>query len=57
MHSATFESIKNDTRGICDLKDRYYLVENSDDKDIDVYRYIMAKEGKEAGNYYNNLTI
>ena len=60
LHSATFELIKNDVRGIDNLKDRYYLVENSDkpdDKDIDVYHYIMAKEGTEAGNYYNNLTI
>ena len=59
-HSATFKLIKNDVRGFDEFKDRYYLVENSDkpdDKDIDVYHYIMAKEGTEAGNYYNNLTI
>ena len=60
LHSATFNLIKNDIVGLDPIKDRNYLVEKSvkqDDKDIEVYHYIMAKEGTEAGNYYNEITI
>ena len=60
LHSATFNLIKNDIVGLDPIKDRNYLVEKSvkqDDKDIEVYHYVMAKEGTEAGNYYNEITI
>ena len=60
LHSATFNLIKNDIVGLDRIKDRNYLVEKSvkqDDKDIEVYHYVMAKEGTEAGNYYNEITI
>ena len=44
--------------GIEKYKDRYYYVEQFEEReDCVVFHYIMAKEGTEAGNYYNNLTI
>ena len=56
--SATFELIKKDVIGIDEYNDRYYFVEKSENQeDINVYHYIMAKEGTEAGDYYNNLTM
>ena len=38
---------------------RSFYVEKKNDKNenITVFHYIMAKEGTEAGNYYNNLTL
>ena len=60
LHSATFNLKKKKILGFDGVKDRNYLVEKSvkqDDKDIEVYHYVMAKEGTEAGNYYNEITI
>ena len=60
LNSATFNLIEKEVLGIEGVKDRNYLVEKSDkpdDKEIEVYHYIMAKEGTEAGDYYNELTI
>ena len=56
--SATFELSERDVIGIEKFKGRKYHFENSDDsEDIQVFHYIMAKEGTEAGDYYNNLTM
>ena len=60
LNSATFNLIEKEVLGIEGVNDRNYLVEKSDkpdDKEIEVYHYIMAKEGTEAGDYYNELTI
>jgi len=53
--SATFKLESRKVVGIKKFKDREYLYEKFDD--IDVFHYIMAKEGTEAGDYYNKLTI
>ena len=56
--SATFKLLNKKVFGIQQYKDRTYFVEKSDEQeDIEVFHYIMAKEGTEAGNYYNDLTI
>ena len=40
------------------FKEREYLFEISEEsKDLQVYHYIMAKEGTEAGDYYNPFTL
>ena len=58
FRSATFKLIKQKVFGIPEFKDRTFFVEKSDDQgDIEVFHYIMAKEGTEAGNYHNKLTI
>jgi hypothetical protein len=56
--SATFKLINQKVFGIPEFKDRTFFVEKSNDQeDIEVFHYIMAKEGTEAGDYYNKLTI
>jgi hypothetical protein len=54
--SATFnlEEMKAVGKG-----NRVFYVEKKNDKNenITVFHYIMAKEGTEAGDYYNNLTL
>ena len=56
--SATFELEKIDVIGIKEYENRNYFIEKSNDQeDIEVFHYIMAKEGTEAGDYYNNLTM
>ena len=56
--SATFKLLNKKVFGIQKYKDRTYYIEKLDEQeDIEVFHYIMAKEGTEAGNYYNDLTI
>ena len=56
--SATFELFERDVVGMPEFPNRKFLFENSDElDDIQVYHYIMAKEGTEAGKYYNTLTL
>ena len=56
--SATFKLLTKKVFGIPNYKDRTYYVEKlNEQEDIEVFHYIMAKDGTEAGNYYNNLTI
>ena len=60
FNSATFKLKSFIVTGTELYNGREYLVEekNKDNsEDIDVFHYIMAKDGTEAGNYYNNLTI
>jgi hypothetical protein len=33
-----------------------YFIENNVDKDMEIYHLIVAQEGSEAGNYYNDFT-
>ena len=53
--SASFNLESRKVIGIKKYKDREYFYEKFDD--IDIFHFIMAKEGTEAGNYYNDLTI
>ena len=56
--SATFKLKEQEVFGINKYNDRIYYVEQSDEnEDIEIYHYIMAKEGTEAGEYYNDLTM
>ena len=55
--SATFNLIEKKVVGMQEYNDRNYFVEESNQGDIKVVHYIMAKQGTEAGNYYNNLTL
>jgi len=56
--SATFELSEKNVIGIPKFQKRKYFFENSDESDdIQIYHYIMAKEGTEAGDYYNPLTL
>ena len=56
--SATFELKKQQVIGIKKYENRHYFVEKPENAlDIDVYHYIMAKEGTEAGDYYNDLAM
>ena len=55
--SAIFTLIEKKVVGIQEYPDRNYYVEESNQGDIKVLHYIMAKQGTEAGNYYNNLTL
>ena len=56
--SATFKLIEQNVIGLKNFDDRNYFVENSDEsEEMQVFHYIMAKEGTEAGNYYNDLTM
>ncbi len=56
--SGTFTLIEKQVRGIQNYTDRiYYIEEKKNEKEIEVLHYLMAKEGTEAGNYYNNLTL
>ena len=59
LKSATFKIIKKKVLGINDYTDRFYYVEKFDNKNnnIEVFHYLMAKEGTEAGDYYNELTM
>ena len=62
-NSATFKLEPRDYHGKDKtFKGREYLFDISDEKikdlqDIQVYHYIMAKEGTEAGDYYNPFTL
>ena len=62
-NSATFKLEQSDYLGDKEIfKERKYLCEIPDEKekdlkDIQVYHYIMAKEGTEAGDYYNPFTL
>ena len=56
--SATFDLSERDVIGIDKYRGRKYFFENSDDsEEIQVFHYVMAKEGTEAGDYYNYLTM
>lgn len=56
--SATFKLLTKKVFGIPNYKDRTYYVEKlNEQEDIEVFHYIMAKDGTEAGKFYNNLTI
>ena len=55
--SATFNLIENKIIGIKKYEDRTFFEEESNQGDIKVFHYIMAKQGTEAGDYYNNLTL
>ena len=55
--SATFTLIEKEVVGIKKYQDRNYFVEKSNQGDIIVVHYIMAKQGTEAGDYYNDLTL
>ena len=58
LRSATFNLERRQAYGIEGYEDRYYYVEKHTDKnDFEVFHYIMAKEGQEAGNKYNDLTM
>ena len=60
FNSATFKLKTFQVAGNKYYANREYLVEekNNDNlEDVDVFHYIMAKEGTEAGNYYNDLTM
>ena len=58
MRSATFKLHSKCVLGIKNYEDRVYYVEEFDKKsNIEVFHYIMAKEGTEAGDEYNNLTL
>ena len=48
-HSATFKLIEKEIWGIENINDRHYLVEipeKPEDKNLEVFHYIMAKEGQ-----------
>ena len=57
--SATFELETRRYIEENEEEDRYFFVEKKKDKqeNIEFYHYIMAKEGTEAGDYYNRLTL
>ena len=56
--SATFDLSERDVIGIDKYRGRKYYFENSEDpEEIQIFHYIMAKEGTEAGDYYNYLTM
>jgi hypothetical protein len=55
--SATFSLIEKKVEGIKEYQDRIYYVEEAGQGDIKVVHYILAKQGTEAGDYYNNLTL
>ena len=61
LKSATFKIIKKQVLGLNDYTGRYYFVEkpdkNNNHNNIEVFHYLMAKEGTEAGDYYNELTM
>ena len=58
LRSATFDLESRQAYGIEGYEDRYYYVEKHTDKnEFEVFHYIMAKEGQEAGNTYNDLTM
>ena len=57
--SATFDLVERKYIGDKrEYKDWKYFVEKSDDSDdLQVFHYIMAKDGFEAGLHYNNFTL
>ena len=56
--SATFRLSEDEVLALEKYRERKYLFESSDEPgEFKVFHYIMAKEGTEAGNYYNNLTL
>ena len=61
LKSATFNLKKQKVIGIEKYENREYFVEEKCDsedlEDLEVFHYIMAKEGTEAGKEYNNLTM
>ena len=58
VRSATFNLEEKKAYGISGYEDRYYFVERkNDENNIEVFHYLMAKEGQEAGIYYNSLTL
>ena len=58
FRSATFKLQKKSVLGIKNYENRFYLVEEFDkESNIEIFHYIMAKEGTEAGDEYNNLTL
>ena len=58
-HSATFELETRKFIGKNGEEDRFFFVEKKKEKqeNLEVFHYIMAKEGTEAGDYYNGLTL
>ena len=59
QRSATFKlKPKNYLGNNKNYKDRKYLCEMSEgSEELEVYHYIMAKEGTDAGKYYNPFTL
>ena len=57
--SATFDLTSNNYIGDSpEFQGRDYFVETSDEsEEIRVFHYLMAKEGTEAGDYYNEFTL
>ena len=56
--SATFNLKQKNVFGIKNYEDRFYFVEDFEkDSNFDIFHYLMAREGTEAGEYYNDLTL
>ena len=56
--SATFKLKERKFIGEGKFDKRNYFVEDSDEsEEIQIFHYIMAKEGTEAGNYFNDFTM
>jgi len=58
IRSATFKLLERKVIGIEKYLDRTYYVEKikEDEKNLEIFHYVMAREGTEAGKYYNELT-
>ena len=57
LQSATFSLIEQKVIGIPKYEDRTFYIEEGNSPNIKVYHYLMAKQGTEAGKFYNELTI
>jgi len=57
FRSATFKLLEKQVIGIEKYSKRIYFVEKTEgNEELEIFHYIMAKEGTEAGKYYNELT-
>ena len=57
LKSATFNLKKQIYIGDKKYENKYYYVEDNEQDDLEIFHYIMAKEGTEAGKEYNNFTM
>ena len=57
IRSATFKLKEKIVIGMEKYLDRKYYVEKTEENpELEIFHYIMAKDGTEAGKYYNELT-
>ena len=56
FESISFKLNELETQSERENENTKYFIESNDDKEMQIYHFIVAKENSEAGNYYNEST-